>query len=162
VDGLLKEDGKVPMPTKVLALSKKDFVADSVSNDQTLAAIKEYYSSPNDSYIADPHTAVALFAAAELAKQNPPNIAQIVLSTAHPAKFSEAVETALEGHPEFDFDRDVLPEEFKGLLSLPQRVIDVWKVDAEQVKDIIAKTTERDAEFAAAVAAARNASQPVA
>jgi threonine synthase len=32
--GLLKEDGKVPMPTKVLALSKKDFVADSVSNDQ--------------------------------------------------------------------------------------------------------------------------------
>ena len=32
--GLLKEDGKVPMPTNVLALSKKDFVADSVSNDQ--------------------------------------------------------------------------------------------------------------------------------
>ena len=32
--GLLKEDGKVPMPTKVLALSKNDFVADCVSNDQ--------------------------------------------------------------------------------------------------------------------------------
>ena len=32
--GLLKEDGKVLMPTKVLALSKKDFVADSVSDDQ--------------------------------------------------------------------------------------------------------------------------------
>ena len=32
--GLLKEDGKVPMPTKVLELSKNDFVADSVSNDE--------------------------------------------------------------------------------------------------------------------------------
>ena len=36
---------------------------------QTLASIKEYYSSPNASYIADPHTAVALFAASELVKQ---------------------------------------------------------------------------------------------
>jgi len=32
--GLLKEDGKVPMPARVLALSKQDFVAESVSNDQ--------------------------------------------------------------------------------------------------------------------------------
>jgi len=85
---------------------------------------------------------------------------QIVLSTAHPAKFSEAVEAALEGYSEFDFDRDVLPDEFKGLLSLPRKVIDVWKVDAEQVKGIIAKTAVRDAEFAAAVIAAQNSSQP--
>ena len=83
---------------------------------------------------------------------------QIVLSTAHPAKFSEAVETALEDYSGFDFDRDVLPEEFKGLLSLPQRVIDVWKLDAEQVKAIIARTAVRDVEFAAAVAAAQSSS----
>jgi len=38
----------------------------------------------------------------------------------------------------------------------------VWKVDAEQVKGIIAKTAVRDAEFAVAVAAAQNSSQPIA
>lgn len=94
-------------------------------------------------------------------ESSPPNIVQIVLSTAHPAKFLEAVESALKGYSEFDFDRDVLPEEFVGLLSMPQRVVDVWNVDAERVKGIIAKTAVRDVEFAAAVAAAHNAAQSV-
>jgi len=37
----------------------------------------------------------------------------------------------------------------------------VWKVDAEQVKRIIARTAVRDVEFAAAVAAAQGSSQAV-
>lgn len=73
---------------------------------------------------------------------SPPNIIQIVLSTAAPAKFSDAVSEALKDHPDFDFERDALPEEFKGLLDLPRRVIDV-KNDREQVKAVIRENVDK-------------------
>lgn len=60
-----------------------------------------------------------------------------MLSTAHPAKFSEAVSRALEGSAQFNFDRDVLPEEFRGLLEKEKRVIDVERPDVELVKRVI-------------------------
>lgn len=59
------------------------------------------------------------------------------LSTAHPAKFSEAVAEALRSFPAFEFDRDVLPEEFQGLLQKEQRVIDVESADVDLVKSVI-------------------------
>lgn len=65
------------------------------------------------------------------------DITQIILSTAHPAKFSEAVTRALGGSAGFDFDRDVLPEEFKGLLKRQRRVINVDSVTVEEVKKVI-------------------------
>ncbi len=71
--------------------------------------------------------------------RSPPNVRQIVLSTAHPAKFSEAVTRALQGSPSFDFERDVLPAEFKGLLERERRVIDVEAPDVELVKRVIEK-----------------------
>ena len=39
--------------------------------------------------------------------------------------------------PTFDFARDVLPEEFKGLLEKEKRVIDVEAPNAELVKNVI-------------------------
>jgi threonine synthase len=66
-----------------------------------------------------------------------PNVVQIVLSTAHPAKFSEAVSRALEGSANFNFERDVLPSEFRGLLERERRVIDVEKPDVDLVKAVI-------------------------
>lgn len=62
---------------------------------------------------------------------------QIVLSTAHPAKFSEAVSRALEASPNFDFARDVLPAEFRGLLDRERRVIDVEGPEVALVKAVI-------------------------
>jgi threonine synthase len=60
-----------------------------------------------------------------------------VLSTAHPAKFSESVSRALEGSPNFNFDRDVLPPEFRGLLEKERRVIEVERPEGELVKAVI-------------------------
>jgi threonine synthase len=62
-----------------------------------------------------------------------------VLSTAHPAKFSEAVTRALDSSPHFNFERDVLPEEFRGLLEKEKRVIVVENPDVELVKATIEK-----------------------
>jgi threonine synthase len=60
-----------------------------------------------------------------------------VLSTAHPAKFSEAVTEALSASRGFDFDRDLLPQEFRGLLEKERRVIDVDEPSDELVKQVI-------------------------
>lgn len=63
----------------------------------------------------------------------------VTLSTAHPAKFNSAVELALsaDSHPNFNFDRDVLPEELKKLQGLEKRI---YKVKGEQgVRDLIEK-----------------------
>ncbi|MCY4158844.1 MAG: threonine synthase [Bacteroidetes bacterium] len=59
----------------------------SCSNEETLTSIRRVYEETG--YIADPHTAVALAAV----RDNPDPV--IVLSTAHPAKFSDIVEQAL-------------------------------------------------------------------
>lgn len=61
----------------------------------------------------------------------------MILSTAHPAKFSEAVCRALEGEAGFDFNGQVLPKEFVGLLDREKRVIDVERADSELVKAVI-------------------------
>ena len=45
----------------------------------------------------------------------------------------------MEGSPSFDFERDVLPPEFKGLLERERRVIDVEGADVELVKKVIEK-----------------------
>ncbi|GBE83441.1 tryptophan synthase beta subunit-like PLP-dependent enzyme [Sparassis latifolia] len=141
VDGWMKKvksDGRVKVPTAVLELAQKDFLAEKISDAQTLETIRFYYGS-KPSYVADPHTAVGLSAARIIAPQNPPSTVQVVLSTAHPAKFSEAVTRALDGSAGFDFARDVLPDEFKGLLERERRVIDVQSPDVALVKKVIEK-----------------------
>ena len=60
-----------------------------------------------------------------------------MLSTAHPAKFSEAVTSALSTSQGFDFERDVLPQEFRGLLEKERRVVDVDEPNKELVKKVI-------------------------
>lgn len=60
-----------------------------------------------------------------------------MLSTAHPAKFSEAVTRALSDQQTFDFERDVLPQEFRGLLEKERNVIGVDEPNQELVKNVI-------------------------
>ncbi|KAG1891214.1 tryptophan synthase beta subunit-like PLP-dependent enzyme [Suillus subluteus] len=105
----------------VLELARRDFTAERVDDKQIRQTIREYYTS--QSYIRRPtHRSVL---------SPPPNTIQIILSTAHPAKFSEAVTSALDGVPGFDFD-SVLPEAFKTLLTMERRVIELVKGVVEQ------------------------------
>ncbi|POY76560.1 hypothetical protein BMF94_0345 [Rhodotorula taiwanensis] len=140
----LKKEHRVKVPRMCVEAARRDMIADRVSDEETAEVIRKYYSKKDEfgSYVVDPHTAVGLAVANKVAKTNPPNIIQIVLSTAAPAKFSDAVSEALKDHPDFDFERDALPEEFKGLLDLPRRVIDV-KNDREQVKAVIRENVDK-------------------
>jgi threonine synthase len=63
-----------------------DFDAVAVSDEETLAQIRETYAATR--YILDPHTAVGVRAAGGAPST-------VCLATAHPAKFSEAVEKAI-------------------------------------------------------------------
>jgi threonine synthase len=60
-----------------------------------------------------------------------------VLFTAHLAKFSEAVSKAASTSQGFDFERNVLPQEFRGLLKKERRVVDVDEANKEMVKKVI-------------------------
>ena len=69
-------------------------------------------------------------------------MAHIALATAHPAKFSNAVELALREAPEFTFN-SVLPEQFIGLEDKERRVTKCeadWKV----VRSIVTKEVEEE------------------
>ncbi len=69
---------------------RKNITGYSFTDDETRRKIRQVY---NDfGYVADPHTAVGLLAAEHYSKDFDSNKPKIVLSTAHPSKFSDVVE----------------------------------------------------------------------
>lgn len=122
---------------------------------KTIDTIRRYHrsDSPYGAYIADPHTAVGLCAASHYLSTHKEEangtasshsgLIQIILSTAHPAKFSSAVEEALSENATFDFNRDVLPDEFKGLLEKERRVIEVKGTDPELTKKVVKEQVKK-------------------
>ncbi|KAK6497691.1 threonine synthase [Arthrobotrys musiformis] len=122
----------------MLEEAKKDFGSERVSDEQTIQTIREIYTSSDTKYVLDPHSSVGVTAAL---RHIPSQTHQICLSTAHPAKFSHAVDLALTGIEGYNFD-DVLPNEFKGLAVAEKRVEYVEKADKELVKEVVERLLE--------------------
>jgi threonine synthase len=90
---------------------RRDFAAAAASEAEVAEAIVRVKAECG--YLADPHTACAIVAAErELAEGHA--AAQVVLSTAHPAKFPDAMQAITGGRP-------VLPERLAGLLTAKER-----------------------------------------
>jgi len=83
-----KAEGRVIVPAEKLRLVQADFAAYSVRNEECLDTIGEYYGQANAGYLLDPHTACGVAAADRLTAEGDVTVA---LSTAHPAKFDEAI-----------------------------------------------------------------------
>jgi threonine synthase len=83
-----------------------------VDEDATMATIAETWRTTGG-YTVDPHTAVGV-AAAEQARV-PADAALVVLATAHPAKFPDAVEKATGRRP-------VLPPRLSDLYEREERL----------------------------------------
>ncbi|WFD20776.1 threonine synthase [Malassezia caprae] len=142
----LKSTGAMAVSEAQHAIACRDFSAERVSDDETRAAILRYYRADADraSYLIDPHTAVGFEAANRVATRQP----QIILSTAHPAKFSEAVVSSIapassEQEATAFFHTHVLPKEMHGLLDKERRVTHVDIAPGpDKLAALIARTKE--------------------
>lgn len=130
-----------PVHEDILENGLRTFESERVSDTQTLETIKSYYEQLG--YVLDPHSAVGVTAAERSMARTGPQMPHISLSTAHPAKFSVAVELALKNEAGFNFEEKVLPEEFIGLSEKEKRVTTVensW----ETVREIVKKQVEEE------------------
>lgn len=90
----LKEEGKYDVGTKVLKKIQKTFFGTWVDEYETKETISSVFK--NHGYILDPHTAVAWSACEKYRVLSSDNRYSIVLSTASPYKFNDAVLSALD------------------------------------------------------------------
>jgi threonine synthase len=109
--GSLAQSGRFVLPDAVLAMVRADFDAGRADETETSAAIRAAWREAGE--LVDPHTAVAL----AVADQDKPvsTVPNIVLSTAHAAKFPDAVEAACGVRP-------ALPAWLDGLMSKPEQI----------------------------------------
>ncbi|KAI1430945.1 tryptophan synthase beta subunit-like PLP-dependent enzyme [Xylaria sp. CBS 124048] len=138
---LKKTGGFGPVHPDILETGRRTFESERVSDPETTETIRSCYERTK--YVLDPHSAVGVAASLRSLSGSGTKVHHISVCTAHPAKFSGAVESALKGDSSFHFDSQVLPDEFKDLLTKEKRVIFVdnsW----EEVREIVKKQVEVD------------------
>lgn len=91
----LTQSGAFTLPREAMATICGEFSAGRADEPETLATITRTYREAD--YVIDPHTAVALAVAGKV--EHNPRIPQVILSTAHPAKFPDVVEAATGKRP---------------------------------------------------------------
>ncbi|RFB04999.1 threonine synthase [Parvularcula marina] len=94
--GALKQSGSFTLPDAVRARMAEDFLSFRVSEEAVSARMSKTFSET--AMLVDPHTAVGLEAAAQ-ARVEGLKGPLVTLSTAHPAKFPDAVKTATGREP---------------------------------------------------------------
>jgi threonine synthase len=99
------------LPADALAEIRKQFAAGRADETETAATIKAVHAERG--YMLDPHSAVGVAVARRFKRESTAPLVE--LSTAHPAKFPEAVAAATGVHPE-------LPPRFSDLLDREERI----------------------------------------
>lgn len=135
----LKASGSVTVQPQVLNAALADFDSQRVSDEETATTIKDIYTTKG--YVLDPHTAVGIKASLDFQAKDSEK-AYVSLSTAHPAKFAEVVNKALDGIEGYSFETKVLPEELKALSSKPKRINLIDEASLEKVKAKIIETLD--------------------
>jgi threonine synthase len=121
----LRQSGRFVLPDATLAAIREEFDAGRADETETSAAIRAAWREAGE--LVDPHTAVALAVAdRDTTDTTVPNI---VLSTAHPAKFPDAVEAACGMRPQ-------LPAWLDGLMTKSEHM-KVMKNDQAEVERFV-------------------------
>lgn len=121
----LKQSSRFVLPDATLAAIREEFDAGRADETETAAAIRAAWREAGE--LVDPHTAVALAVAdRDTTDTTVPNI---VLSTAHPAKFPDAVEAACGQRPQ-------LPAWLDGLMTKSEHM-KVVKNDQAEVERFV-------------------------
>ncbi|WP_321397625.1 threonine synthase [Emcibacter sp.] len=125
----LKQAGSFTIDAPELAKAKAIFDAVQTSEKDTKATIGDVFGTTE--MLIDPHTAVGVHAARE--KRRNAGTPMVTLSTAHPAKFPDAVEAVTGMHPELPphmadlFERDekydVLPNDLGAIQKYIREIL---------------------------------------
>lgn len=135
----LKNKGSFTVPDEVHQYARSIFTAQRSNDAQTKATISEVYREISKNYILDPHSAVGVSAAlAEMASDADTKKIYVVLATAHPAKFADAVNDSLQGISGYSFEADVLPNEFKIMMKSETKKIFASTTSKDEIEQIIA------------------------
>ncbi|KAH8175421.1 pyridoxal-phosphate dependent enzyme domain-containing protein [Sarocladium implicatum] len=130
-----------PVYQDVLKSAKRDFESERVTDEETLETIRSTYQKLQ--YVLDPHSAVGIAATQRSVERNDKSLPHVSLSTAHPAKFSGAVDMALREEQGFDFAKQVLPQEFVGLEQREKRVTTAPN-DFKHVRELVKKQVDEE------------------
>jgi threonine synthase len=125
----LKQSGAFTIDTGPLEAMRAEFSAGRSSVDETAATIRQ--TLEKSGYLADPHTAIAIKIARDFERD--PAVPMIVLSTAHPAKFPDAVQAASGIDP-------ALPAWLGDLMARREK-FDVLPSDLKMLEDHIDRHT---------------------
>ena len=136
--GSLSQSRRFTLSGTALAEIRTLFTADRAGEDEVSATIRAIKRETGN--LIDPHTAVGVAVAEK--QQRDPAVPMVVLSTAHPAKFPDAVEAACGTRP-------ALPDWLADLDKRPERVT-VLPADQSAVERFVLSTSRAAHEGAAA------------
>lgn len=122
----LKQSQRFDVGSAAFKMLKADFAAARAGENEVADTIRRVHSESG--YLLDPHTACAVWAA-ERTPASDKGVPQVVLSTAHPAKFPDAMEHITGQRPG-------LPDRLSTLLSDEERY-PVLENDLSQVEAFI-------------------------
>lgn len=105
----LSQSGSFSIPEGPLSEIRAHFGAGRCSETQTSETIAEVWKEAG--YLLDPHTAIGVHVAKD---HDDGSVPMVVLGTAHPAKFPDAVEKASGNRPE-------LPDDLKNMMTAEER-----------------------------------------
>jgi len=120
----IKEDGKYIIPEDKMKKIDRDFLSASINENEVLDIIKEVHVMHN--IVLDPHSAIGFGALKKVNIEGNSN--NIVLATAHPCKFPEAIDKSIGTRPS-------LPEELK------------YVMDEKEKYDIIANNLSKTKKY---------------
>ncbi len=136
--GSLAQSRRFTLSSRALSQIRALFAADRADEEEVAAAIRTVKRETGN--FVDPHTAVGIAVAEK--EPRDPSVPMVVLSTAHAAKFPDAVEAACGVRP-------ALPEWFSDLDTRPERVT-VLPADQSAVERFVLATSRAAQEGAAA------------
>ncbi len=119
----LNQNGKIVLDKENLDKINQSFCSESLSEEETKLVIKNVYNK--EKILIDPHTAVGIGAANKLVLDGH----MVVLSTAHPSKFPDAVNKETNIEPK-------LPESLNSILNTNEKFEKLPK-DLKKVKNYI-------------------------
>ena len=125
----LKQSGSFTLENAALTAIRHEFDSGRTNEAETAATMKAVLASTGE--LLDPHTAVGVHVAQHRMEDSP----MVVLATAHPAKFPDAVQKPTGINPE-------LPTKLKGLMERPESFT-VLPNSAEAVKSLILEQRKR-------------------